>query len=291
VKRFGRVEALAGVDLVVRRGAVFGFLGPNGAGKTTAIRILLDLIRPSAGSVRVFGVDCQRDTVAAHRLLGYLPAEPAFPSMTAGRYFEYVTRLRGGRVDGDYLARLVGRLELDLDRPIRALSRGNRQKVGLVQALMHRPDLVVLDEPTSGLDPLMQEVVEETLRDYAAEGRTVFFSSHVLAEVEQICDHVAMLRRGRVVDVFALEEQRRLAPHIVTVTFAVPPPPGAFEGLAGVRELEPSGAERRFEVRDGMDALVKRLAAFPILTLDSREPSLEELFLSLYGHEEPAGVA
>lgn len=248
-KRYGAVRALDGVDLVVQRGEVFGFLGPNGAGKTTALRVLMDLIRPTSGHVRVFGHDAQQEPVTVHRLCGYLPADAGlYSGMSADAYLRLVGALRDG-VDEPYRDSLIERLRLERDRPIGTLSRGNRQKVGLVQALMARPPLVVLDEPTSGLDPLMQEVVEETLRAYARDGGTVFFSSHVLAEVEQVCDRVAMLRAGRVEDVFALEAERRLAEHVVIVEFAVAPPADAFAGLPGVTLQRADGAVYTFHVR------------------------------------------
>lgn len=283
-KHYGPIRALDGMELEVRPGEVFGFLGPNGAGKTTAIRVLMDLIRPTAGTVTVLGLDAQRDAVELHRRVGYLPADAGlYEGMTGHAYLDYLTALRGGRVDAAYRAELVERLQLDVQRRIGGLSRGNRQKMGLVQALMGRPELVVLDEPTAGLDPLMQEVVEELLRGVADAGRTVFFSSHVLAEVEQVCDRVAMLRAGRIVDVFDLAEQRRLAPRRVSVEFASPPDDAAFAALPGVRVERADGLARTFEVRDGIDALVKCLARFEVTALDSREPTLEELFLSRYG--------
>lgn len=289
-KSYGSALALRGIDLVVAPGEVFGFLGPNGAGKTTAIRILLDLIRPTGGRARVFGFDAQSETVEARRQIGYLPGDALFyRDMTADQLFGYVEQLRGGAVDRPYLRRLIDDLRLDTSKPIRALSRGNRQKVAMIQALMARPALVVLDEPTTGLDPLMQDVVEELLREVAADGRTVFFSSHLLAEVEQICTRAAILREGEIVNVIDLAEQRRIAPREVRVVFDSPPAPDAFDAVPGVRVLSVAGVEVRFETDGSLDPLIKELARHTVLELESSEPTLEELFRKYY--EEPAGEA
>jgi ABC-2 type transport system ATP-binding protein len=285
-KSYGDVRALDGIDLSVGRGEIFGFLGPNGAGKTTAIRILLDLIRPDSGRALILGLDAQRDGVAVRRRTGYLPSERhLYENMTAADLFAYVDRVRGGTVDRGYVRSLTERLELDADRRIGSLSSGNRQKVGVVQALMARPEVAILDEPTLGLDPLMQEIVEEILRETAADGRTVFFSSHILAEVEELCDRAAILRAGRVVDVFDLAEQQRLAPRRVDVTFRAPPPPAAFGGIDGVSVLSTGDRSATLEVRDGFDELIKCLARLEVDHLESRQPTLDELFLSYY--EEP----
>ena len=285
VKTYGDVRALDGIDLTVPRGDVFGFLGPNGAGKTTAIRILMDLIRPTSGRAEVLGFDSQRDSIEVRRRCGYLPGDLEFyNSLRVDACLDLVASLRGG-VDARYRRELVERLRLDQERRIGALSRGNRQKVGLVIALMAQPELVVLDEPTNGLDPLLQEEVEEILREIVADGRSVFFSSHVLAEVEQLARRVAMLRAGRIVAISDLAEQRRLAPRRVTVAFAEPPSASAFQGLDGVRLVSLDGRDAVFETHDEMHALVQALAAQRVLTLETHEITLEELFLSYY--EEP----
>ncbi|MDA1062145.1 MAG: ABC transporter ATP-binding protein [Chloroflexi bacterium] len=300
-KRYGDVRALAGIDLDVPQGTVFGFLGPNGAGKTTAIRVLLDLIRPSAGRVELLGLDAQRDAVEVRRRCGYLPGDlELYEGMTGREFLDYVEALRGGRgsVDARYRETLIERLRLDPSRRIGALSKGNRQKVGVVQALMARPEVVVLDEPTSGLDPLVQEEVEAILGEVVADGRTVFFSSHVLTEVEQIAGSVAMLRAGRIVAVVDLAEERRLAPRRVTVTFDAPVPADAFAGLDGVRVVTADERHATFESHDHMDPLIKALARYPVRTLETHELSLEELFLSYYEEQprearpaEPGGEA
>jgi ABC-2 type transport system ATP-binding protein len=288
VKHYGKVRALRGIDLRVEPGEIFGFLGPNGAGKSTTLRILLDLIRPTAGRAAVFGHDCQADSVAARRMMGYLPSEPVFPPrMTALEVFEYAAAIRGDRIDEPYRDALIERLRLDAARKVSTLSRGNRQKVGLVQALLPKPPLVILDEPTTGLDPLMQEEVERILREVAGDGRTVFFSSHILEEVEHICSRAAIVRDGLIVDVFALAEQRRLAPVHVEVTFAEPVAKAAFDGLpAGVHLLSIDGRSATFEVRDGIDPLVKRLAGHTVEHLVARETTLEEMFIRHYQFEE-----
>ena len=286
VKTYGDVRALDGIDLTVPRGEVFGFLGPNGAGKTTAIRILMDLIRPSAGRAEVLGFDAQRDSLEVRRRCGYLPGDlELYNSLSVDACLDLVAALRGD-VDPRYREELVERLRLDPGRRIGALSRGNRQKVGLTIALMAKPELVVLDEPTNGLDPLVQDEVEAILREVVADGRSVFFSSHVLAEVEQIARRVAMLRSGRIVAVSDLAEQRRLAPRRVSVAFAEPPPAAAFAGLDGVRLVSLEGCDAVFETHDEMDALIRALATQRVRTLETHEITLEELFLSYY--EEPA---
>ena len=289
-KRFGDVEALRGLDLSVHEGEIFGFLGPNGAGKTTAIRILFDLLRPTSGHVAVLGLDAQRDGLEVRRRATYLPSDAQFYlGMTGGEYLDLIAAVRGEHAEPPGRARLVERLELDTSRRIGTLSRGNRQKVGLVAALMSRPALVVLDEPTAGLDPLMQENVESILREAAAEGATVFFSSHILTEVEQLCSRVAMLRLGEVVRVIDLESERLVTPQRVRVTFAEAPSREALEQIAGVELASLDGARATFETRDGVDALIKRLAAMTVLRLDTHEASLEEMFLGYY-EGAPAGV-
>lgn len=282
VKRYGRVTALDGIELEVPPAEVYGFLGPNGAGKSTAIRILLDLIRPTGGRAEALGLDVQGDTVALRRRIGYLPGD-FLPdhSLTARQLLDLVAAMRGGG-DHRYRAELLERFQLDPARRIGELSRGNRQKVGLVMVLMHRPELLVLDEPTTGLDPLMQEEVHAILRETIADGRSVFFSSHVLAEVEAVCTRVAMLRAGQIVAEFELAERRRLAPARLTVEFASAPPAGAFDRLTDVRLLTHDDRQYEFEATDGVDALVKRLAEFTVLRLVPHEVTLEDLFLSYY---------
>lgn len=282
-KDYGDRVALAGIDLAVERGQLFGFLGPNGAGKTTAIRTLLDLIRATSGQALALGLDSRRNSVEVRRRIGYLAGEAQFyPDLTANELFRYIERMRGGGVDPRYVERLIDDLQLDADRPIGSLSRGNRQKVGIVQALLAQPELIIMDEPTTGLDPLMQDVVETLLREVVADGRTVFFSSHVLTEVEQLCSRAAVLRAGEIVRVIDLVEERRIAPRQVRVQFASPVTSADFDNLAGVRVIEVADGHARFETNGSIDALVKALARHTVVELESSEPTLEDLFRSLY---------
>jgi ABC-2 type transport system ATP-binding protein len=286
-KSYGQTRALVDLDLEVFPGEVFGFLGPNGAGKSTTIRLMLDLIRPTRGRVVLFGLDSRRGSVAIRRRVGYVPGDlRLYDRMTARELFTYFARLRGLSDLGD-APRVVRRLELELDRPIGALSKGNRQKVGLVQAFLHRPDLLVLDEPTAGLDPLVQQGFYELMREATAAGAAVFLSSHVLPEVQHAADRVALIREGRLVLVDTVEALREKAAMRMEVTFAEPPPPDAFAGLPGVREAERRNSTVRFAVEGDPDALVKALGRFHVRGLESREADLEDVFLGLFAGEEP----
>jgi ABC-2 type transport system ATP-binding protein len=279
----GKVEALVDLDLTVRPGEVFGYLGPNGAGKSTTIRLLLGLIRPTAGRAALFGRDAHSDGVAARSAIGYLPGDLRLSGRLTGReQLDSLARLRGS-VDASFRDALCERLEVDLGRPIRQLSKGNRQKVGIVQAFMHRPELVVLDEPTSGLDPLLQNEVRSLLRETAADGRSVFISSHSLDEVQHVADRVGIIRRGRLVDVDAVERLRERSLRHVTVTFASTPDPAAFVGIDGVRLVEVDGPSLKLSAPESaMSALVKRVAEHDITDLVSQPADLEEIFLELY---------
>jgi ABC-2 type transport system ATP-binding protein len=282
VKRYGRYPALQGLDLAVRSGEVFGFLGPNGAGKTTTIRLLLDLLRPTAGTVRVLGSDPRAGGARLRRRIGYLPGELALGGRdSAGELLTFLGNLRGGvptrRIHG-----LAERLELDLGRPLRGLSKGNKQKVGLVQAFMHTPELLVLDEPSSGLDPLLQQELLAMVREVREEGRTVFLSSHVLAEVEHVADRVGILRAGELVATEAIQTLRERAVRQIQLRFGIPVPATAFQHLPGVRDVAVDGELLRCTVAGSADALVKAAAQFPVVSLLSHEPDLEELFLAYY---------
>jgi len=279
-KRYGSTIALDGLDLTVRAGEVYGFLGPNGAGKTTTIRLLLGLHRPTGGSASVFGLDAWSAPVEIHRRLGHVSSSPAlWPQMNAAEIFELVSALRGG-VDRRYRDELVDRLELDVSKRVRALSTGNRQKVALIAALCARPQLLLLDEPTTGLDPLMQAVFRAAVQEARERGQTVLLSSHLLGEVEQLCDRVGILREGRLVDQGTLHELRQLASQAVEVSFSadVEPVP-ALDGVAVV-DVEPR--RWRLQVSGPIAPLVDALAGLPVLELSSREPSLEEIFLHHY---------
>jgi beta-exotoxin I transport system ATP-binding protein len=279
----GKVQALVGLDLRVEIGEVFGYLGPNGAGKSTTIRLLLGLIRPTAGSASVLGADTWRDGVAARRSVGYLPGDLRLSDrLTGAEQLASLARLRGG-VDATLRDELCDRLDVDLGRPIRQLSKGNRQKLGLVQAFMHRPDVVVLDEPTAGLDPLLQAEVRTLLRETAAEGRTVFISSHSLDEVQHVADRVAIIRTGRLVAVDAVESLRERSLRHVTITFAEPVPRATFAALDGVRVTESEGPVVRLSVPEAaMDTVVKLVASHPIVDFVSQPADLEEIFLERY---------
>ena len=281
-KRYGTRRGVEGLTFTVRRGEVLGFLGPNGAGKTTTIRLLLDLIRPTAGRVEIFGLDSRRDSVAIRRRIGYLPGElRLYERLTGRELLRYFARLRG--LDGLGEAPAISRrLELELDAPIRTLSRGNRQKVGLVQAMMHRPELLILDEPTTGLDPLVQQSFYELLESARQEGRTAFVSSHVLPEIQRIADRVAIVGEGRLQLVESVERLRARAFTRVEATFAASPPPGVFGGVPGVRELDRHGPVVLFALEGSIDPLVKALAGFEVRALDVHEADLEDVFLELY---------
>ena len=281
----GDVRALVDLDLHVERGEVFGYLGPNGAGKSTTIRLLLGLIHATAGRAAVFGLDTRADGPSARALLGYLPGDLRLSDrLTARDELDSLARLRGrGTVDPKYREELCERLGVELDRPIRQLSRGNRQKVGLVQAFMHRPRLVVLDEPTAGLDPLLQAEVRTLLRETAADGRTVFLSSHSLDEVQHAADRVGIIRSGRLVDVDAVESLRERSLRHVTVTFGEPVDPSELQGIDGVRLLSADGRVVRLSAPEtALDAVVKSVARHPIADLVSEPADLEETFLELY---------
>jgi len=282
-KRYGEITAVDHVDLTVESGDVYGYLGPNGAGKTTTIRLLLGIHRPTRGRAELFGLDAWADPVEAHRRVAYVSGEPfLWPGMTGTETVEFLARLHGG-TDRAYRDQLVQRFELDTKKKVRALSKGNRQKVQLVAALATRADLLVLDEPTSGLDPLMEMAFRECIREAKERGQAVFLSSHILSEVEALCDRVGILREGRLVDQGTLAELRHLSTQTVEVTFSdrvpqLPPLPGVQVNQAGPNAL-------RFEVSGSVGPVINALAGHPVTALVSREPSLEEIFMHHYdGH-------
>jgi ABC-2 type transport system ATP-binding protein len=284
-KSYGSHRGIVDVDLAVEEGEIFGFLGPNGAGKTTTIRLLLDLIRPTSGVARVFGIESSADPGAIHRRVGYLPGEFAlFDRLTGSQTIEYFANLRGG-VDPRYQAELVDRFDLDPSRRFREYSKGNKQKVGLVIALQHRPDLLVLDEPTSGLDPLVQQTFFELLRETVHEGRTAFLSSHILGEVEKTCDRVAIIREGRIVRVGRVDALRDMAHHQVEIRFTSPVPAEAFATVPGVSDVVAEETTLRMRVSGSMAPVVQAAARFDLIDFESREPSLEQTFLAQYGRE------
>jgi len=288
-KRYGATIALDGLDLSVRPGEVYGYLGPNGAGKTTTIRLLLGLHRPTAGRAELFGLDAWRKPVAAHRRVAYVAGEPfLWPALTSAETFELLARVRGS-ADAAYRDALVERFQLDVDKKVRALSKGNRQKVQLVAAFASRADLLILDEPTAGLDPLMEMAFRATVHEAKERGQTVFLSSHILSEVEALCDRVGILRGGRLVDEGTLAELRHLSAQTVLVTFEGRVP--ELPSLPGVAVSGMGENAVHFEVSGSVGPLIEALAGLPVVALTSREPSLEEIFLHHYDRSDgrPAG--
>lgn len=279
-KRYGSTLALEGLDMDVQPGEVYGYLGPNGAGKTTTIRLLLGLHRATAGRAALFGVDAWRDPVTAHRHVAYVPGEPfLWPALTGAETFAYLARLHGG-TDVAYRDELAQRFELDTSKRVRALSKGNRQKVQLIAALATRADLLVLDEPTAGLDPLMEMAFRESVHEAKERGQAVFLSSHILSEVEALCDRVGILRAGRLVDEGTLGQLRHLSAQTIEVTFAGPAPD--LDGLPGVRVAHAGENALRIEVSGSVGPVISALAQHEVVALTSREPSLEEIFLHHY---------
>lgn len=284
LKNYGPVAALRGLDLKVRRGEVFGFLGPNGAGKTTTIRCLLDLIRPNGGSARVLGMNPQTQPVAVRARVGYLPGElHLYDNVNVEKALRFFNILRDGRADWNYVRELSDRLGLNLDSTIKNLSKGNKQKVGIVQAFMHRPELLMLDEPTSGLDPLVQQEVLGLVQEARDRGATVFFSSHILSEVEEIADQVGIIRAGQLVEVAATATLIERDLHRAQVRFKEKVDTSALEKVPGVQMLSgDDGLSATMQVEGEMDALIKALSAYPVSRLETERPSLEEIFLVYY---------
>ncbi len=280
-KMFGAIRGIEALDLCVEPGEIFGFLGPNGAGKTTTIRALLDLQRPTAGTALVLGLDAHRDGVAIHSRVGYLPGDLAlFSRMTAGDHFAWFARARGLAKSGSADA-LAKRFDLPLDRRVNELSKGNRQKVGIVLAFMHEPELLILDEPTSGLDPLMKDEFEHLLRETTATGRTVFLSSHELDEVQRVADRVGIIKDGRLVRTDTVDGLRRDVPTTIELRFRDPVDPAIFR-VEGVRVLEASGAHVILEVTGAIGPVLRIAAELDPVGLVSRQADLDELFLGFY---------
>ena len=283
-KTYGGARGIRDVSLTVAAGEIFGFLGPNGAGKTTMIRLLLGLLRPSAGRAAIGGHDCWSDGVAVKRLVGYLPGEFALdPVLTGAQILTYLANLRGG-VDAAYQRRLVERLGLDLTKRFRDYSRGNKQKVGLVQAFMARPRLLILDEPTGGLDPLNQQTFYEMVADAHADGATIFLSSHILPEVEHLCQRVGIIREGQLVTVDHVSALSDLKQHTVELTFPARVESASFAALPGARDLVTLPDERtlRLTVAGDLHELIQLAARHGATNIASRAPSLEEIFLRYY---------
>jgi len=283
-KSYGSVRALRGVNLVVKRGEMFGFLGPNGAGKTTTIRCLLDLIRPDSGTIRVLGLDPQANPVGVRSRVGYLPGEINLePNLTVEQALRYLNDLRGNRADWGHVRELTHRLGLDLHTAIKNLSKGNKQKVGVVQALMHRPELLLMDEPTSGLDPLMQQEVYRLLREARSAGATVFFSSHIIHEVETLADRVAIIRQGVIAEEARPGQLAGMSMRRLRLRFRQAIDPATLTAVKGVTLLsQANGTSLTLQVEGEIAPLIRALATLPVVDLETEHPSLEEVFLAYY---------
>ena len=285
-KRYGDSLALDDLDLEVPQGEVVGYLGPNGAGKTTTIRLLLGLSRPTSGQCRIFDLDCQHQTVETHRRLAFVASEASlWPSLTGAETLALLGRVHG-RVDLAYMHELIDQFELDPTKKVRAYSKGNRQKVILISALMVRPDLLILDEPTSGLDPLMEQAFRHCIGEARDRGQTVFLSSHLMSEVEALCDRIGILRAGKLIEMGTLSEMRHLSALSVEATLDGPIPD--LSAIPGVSSVETEGHVIRCQVSGPIEPLLKVLTDIGVSQLTSREPSLEELFLALYGGDGSA---
>ncbi|GIG53870.1 ABC transporter ATP-binding protein [Demequina activiva] len=284
-KRYGSFTAVEDVSFEIHRGEIFGFLGPNGAGKSTTIRSILDLIRPTSGHCRVLGLDSRRDAVEIHRRIGFLPSDLAlYPNLTGRQTLEYLGNLRGG-VDWTRVDELTERLAADLSKKVREYSSGNRQKLGIIQALMHRPEAVILDEPITGLDPLVQLEFHSMLREMADAGGTVFLSSHTISEVERVADRVAFIRRGHLIAVERMSELQDKALRRIKLEFAAPVPASAFDGVDGVHEVSVDGPTVTAQFEGSMAPLLTIATAHDVLSVSSASVDLDEIFLEFYRDE------
>ncbi len=280
---YGKHRGIKGVNLTVEKGEVFGFLGPNGAGKTTTQRVLLDVIRPTSGKATIFGMDCRKQGVELRRRIGYLPGELAlYKDMRASEFFEMYEYLRGENNSKGFWRNLAERLDLDINRKIGNFSKGNKQKVGVVAAFMNRPDLLILDEPTGGLDPLVQQTVMEMVREVQADGRTVFFSSHILPEVQAVCDRVGIIREGEMVATQRVEELFAQRINRMSLIFTTLPPEGVFD-IPGVTELKRTEQSTMLEVQENLAQVLAIAAQHEIQDIETHNVSLEEIFLAYYG--------
>jgi ABC-2 type transport system ATP-binding protein len=286
-KQYGDFTALLPLNLEVKKGEILGYLGPNGAGKTTTIRLLLGLIKPTSGSAEIFGIDAQKNKVEAHKHVAYIPGEATFwPNLTGAETLHLLGQIHG-QADLVYQAELIKRFQFDPSKKVRTYSKGNRQKVNIIAALATRADLLIMDEPTSGLDPIMEQAFRDSALEARANGQTIFLSSHILEEVEALCERVAILRAGKLVELGTLAEMRHLSALTVEATFEGTPP--RVDHITGVSDVKIASHQLLCQVRGSIDPLLSVLAAAHPKTLLSREPSLEELFLSLYGDTETQG--
>jgi len=282
-KCYGRTVGIHDVDLQVNTGEIFGYLGPNGAGKTTTIRILMDFLRADGGIAKIFGKDCRRKAAELHGEMGYLPGDLAlYPRLRVHELLRFFASLRSG-VDWSYVEDLAKRFQCDLDRAVGDLSQGNKQKIGVLQAFMHRPQLLVLDEPTRGLDPLVRQEFYRLLSEAKDEGRTVFLSSHVLSEVEQICDRVGIIRDGHIVAVEDVTDLKNRSLREVDIVFKTEVPPGIFRDIPNVENVAVDGCRLSCRVVGQVDPIIKKIAGLEVVDITSRQPSLQEIFLTFYG--------
>ncbi len=285
-KRYGNARGVEALDLVVKTGEVLGFLGPNGAGKSTTIRTLLDFQRPTTGTAQVLGFDSRRESVQIRERVGYLPGElRLFDQMTGGQHLEWFGRARGG-YEASVTESLVDRFEMTMDRPVKELSKGNRQKIGLLLAFMCEPELLVLDEPTAGLDPLMQAEFERLVRDTVEAGRTVLLSSHSLAEVQRVADRVAIIREGRLVVTDTVDSLRARAPRVMSLQFANAADPEPFRRLASVTRVEAHGRDLDLHVRGEIRPVLEAAIEQDVVDLTAHHADLDELFLAYYRNSE-----
>jgi ABC-2 type transport system ATP-binding protein len=290
-KFYGAQRGVVDLDLEVRPGEIFGYLGPNGAGKTTTIRVLLDLLRPTNGTATVLGLDAHADSIEVRRRVGYVPGGPAlYGNLTGGEYLTYSASVRG-RVSWRVVTALAERLECDLSRRIDTLSLGNRQKIAVIQGFMHEPELLIMDEPTSGLDPLMQGEFERIVREVKAEGRTVFLSSHILSEAEDLCDRVGIIRGGRIVAVEGVGALKAMRVRSIELEFGGPVRPEDFADLEGVQNVAVDDRSLRCEIVGSLDPLIKAAARYEVLNVTTQDPTLEDVFLAYYGRGEHEHVA
>jgi len=288
-KNFGDVAAVRNLNLQVSRGEVFGYLGPNGAGKSTTIRLLLDQIRPSSGTANILGMNSLTDSLRIRRAIGYLPGDLAlYPKLTGAQTVRYFARLRGG-VDPEFVDQLAERLGADLSRKVGEYSTGNRQKIGLILAFMHRPELLILDEPTAGLDPLVQQEFQRMVGEVRDDGRTVFLSSHTLSEVERVADRVGIIRAGELVVVERVDELKRKAIRRIDFEFAAPVPADLFEGVSGVHSATVEDRHAKVSFDGTVNDILKAALTHEVVNLNSRESDLEEVFLTYYRKQNPNG--
>lgn len=294
-KSYGSIQAVKGISLQVERGEIFGFLGPNGAGKTTTIRCMLDVIRPTSGSINVLGLDAQHDKHALHQLIGYLPGDVRLPGdMTGRQIIGYFSRLQGR--EPVLLEDLVSRFDVEMKRPLKGYSKGMRQKIGIVLAFMCDPDILILDEPTSGLDPLLQRTFNDFLLEEQARGRTIFMSSHIMSDVEKVCQRVAVIRRGELVTVEAVEALRQKAGQHVTIEFGdvanvdVATRTNELARISGVSTITLNNGLYRFNISGTMDPLIKALSSYEVIRLQVEEAPLEEVFLTFYEDASPVST-